>query len=97
MAVIYQTTLTPTKLELLSGWLPAQPWYAGEDRPELAKAGGFRLDDPAGEVGIAGAWSQDPPRTGTEAAGLAARSPQAGQNGSPGPEYVNPAGDPRAS
>jgi hypothetical protein len=52
VAVIYQTTLTPTKLELLSAWLPAQAWYAGADRPELAKAGGFRLDDPAGEVGI---------------------------------------------
>ena len=52
MAVIHQTTLTPTKLELLSSWLPAQPWYAGGAGAELARAGGFRLDDPAGEVGI---------------------------------------------
>jgi hypothetical protein len=53
MAEIHQTTLTPTKLELLASWLPAQPWYSGTGRePELAKAGGFRLDDPAGEVGI---------------------------------------------
>jgi hypothetical protein len=53
MAVIHDTTMTPGKLELLAAWLPAQPWYAGTGRgPELAKAGGFRLDDPAGEVGI---------------------------------------------
>ncbi|MBE3012006.1 1,4-alpha-glucan branching protein [Microbispora sp. NEAU-D428] len=52
MAVIHRTTLTPSKLELLTTWLPVQPWYEGEGRPELAKAGGFRLDDPQGEVGI---------------------------------------------
>ncbi|MEU0489037.1 1,4-alpha-glucan branching protein [Nocardiopsis sp. NPDC006139] len=51
MAVVHRTTMTPTKLELLQAWLPAQPWYAGE-RPDPAKAGGFRLDDPQGEVGI---------------------------------------------
>ncbi|MGQ4271429.1 maltokinase N-terminal cap-like domain-containing protein [Nocardiopsis changdeensis] len=51
MAVVHRTTMTPTKLELLQTWLPAQPWYAGE-RPDPAKAGGFRLDDPQGEVGI---------------------------------------------
>jgi Maltokinase N-terminal cap domain len=44
--------MTPTKLELLSSWFPAQPWYTGEPGAELARAGGFRLDDPAGEVGI---------------------------------------------
>lgn len=53
MAVIHKTTLTPGKLELLAAWLPSQPWYEGGDRhPELARAGGFRLDDPRGEVGI---------------------------------------------
>jgi Maltokinase N-terminal cap domain len=53
MAVIHHTTLTPGKLELLAAWLPAQPWYArAEPRAQLAKAGGFRLDDPEGEVGI---------------------------------------------
>jgi Maltokinase N-terminal cap domain len=49
---MHQTTLAPGKLELLSSWLPAQPWYAGGDRPDLARAGGFRLDDPGGEVGL---------------------------------------------
>jgi hypothetical protein len=53
MAIIYKTTVIPSKLELLTAWLPAQPWYLDRGRaPELAKAGGFRLDDPAGEVGI---------------------------------------------
>ncbi|QKW39146.1 1,4-alpha-glucan branching protein [Actinomadura sp. NAK00032] len=53
MAVIYETTMTPGKLELLTAWLPTQPWYAGPGpAPRLAKAGGFRLDDPDGEVGM---------------------------------------------
>jgi Maltokinase N-terminal cap domain len=53
MAVIHHTTLTPGKLELLSAWLPTQPWYRDTGRaPELDRAGGFRLDDPDGAVGI---------------------------------------------
>ncbi|MEH0448652.1 MULTISPECIES: maltokinase N-terminal cap-like domain-containing protein [unclassified Streptomyces] len=54
MAVIHHTVLKPTKLELLTSWLPTRPWYVGGAgrRPEPAKAGGFRLDDPQGEVGI---------------------------------------------
>ena len=53
MAIIHRTTLKPTKLELLTSWLPTRPWYQGDaDQPGLVKAGGFRLDDPEGEVGI---------------------------------------------
>jgi hypothetical protein len=52
VATIHHTTLTPSKLELLTRWLPLQPWYRGARSPVLAKAGGFRLDDPDGEVGI---------------------------------------------
>ncbi|GAA1217944.1 hypothetical protein GCM10009665_04790 [Kitasatospora nipponensis] len=53
MATIQNTTVTPTKLELLTEWLPAQPWYvAHAGAPDLVKGGGFRLDDPRGEVGI---------------------------------------------
>jgi hypothetical protein len=53
MAIIHRTTLTPTKLELLTAWLPGRPWYrGGAGEPRLARAGGFRLDDPAGEVGV---------------------------------------------
>jgi hypothetical protein len=51
MSVIHKTTLSPGKLELLTPWLPAQTWYEGR-RPTLVKAGGFRLDDPAGVVGL---------------------------------------------
>lgn len=50
MAVIHNTTMRPTKLELLTRWLPEQPWYAGTG--ELSRLGGFRLDDPRGEVGL---------------------------------------------
>ncbi|CAL9521457.1 hypothetical protein SUDANB145_03825 [Streptomyces sp. enrichment culture] len=53
MAIIHRTVLKPTKLELLGSWLPSRPWYrGGAGEPELAKAGGFRLDDPQGAVGI---------------------------------------------
>jgi hypothetical protein len=53
MAIIHRTTVKPTKLELLTAWLPTRPWYTGgPGEPVLAKAGGFRLDDPEGEVGI---------------------------------------------
>lgn len=53
MAELHRTTMTPTKLELLAQWLPLQPWYDGRDAgPQLTRVGGFRLDDPDGEVGI---------------------------------------------
>jgi hypothetical protein len=53
MATIHRTTMAPTKLELLTEWLPRQPWYRPTGgAPALTRAGGFRLDDPAGEVGI---------------------------------------------
>ncbi|MGW1162223.1 maltokinase N-terminal cap-like domain-containing protein [Streptomyces sp. NPDC002513] len=53
MAIIHHTTMVPTKLELLTPWLPDQPWYRGSGgEPVLSRTGGFRLDDPEGEVGI---------------------------------------------
>jgi hypothetical protein len=54
MATIHTgTTMAPEKLELLADWLPRQPWYRDTGAPPtLTRAGGFRLDDPAGEVGI---------------------------------------------
>lgn len=52
MAVIHHNaTMRPSMRDLLTRWLPEQPWYHGAvDR--LVPAGGFRLDDPDGEVGI---------------------------------------------
>ncbi|WP_406146259.1 maltokinase N-terminal cap-like domain-containing protein [Streptomyces sp. NBC_01012] len=53
MAFVHRTTMTPTKLKLLSDWLPKQSWFVGDPKAtELVKAGGFRLDDPEGAVGI---------------------------------------------
>ena len=52
MAIIHQTAMAPTKLELLASWLPGRPWYLGDHVPLLTKAGGFRLDDPEGKVGL---------------------------------------------
>ncbi len=52
MAVIHHGAgMRPSKLELLARWLPDQPWFQGP-ADQLTRAGGFRLDDPAGQVGI---------------------------------------------
>ena len=50
MGLMHLTTMTPSKLELLAAWLPSQPWFVG-DANSLVSLSGFRLDDPAGEVG----------------------------------------------
>jgi hypothetical protein len=52
MALLHHATLTPTKPELLAAWIPTQPWGAG--LPALTPIGGYRLDDPDGEVGMEG-------------------------------------------
>jgi hypothetical protein len=52
MALVYDATLRPTKLELLTGWIAAQPWAAGIDVSVLERVASYRFDDPAGEVGI---------------------------------------------
>ena len=40
MAEIHHTTLVPSKLELLTSWLPQQRWYAAKGRtPVLRKLG----------------------------------------------------------
>lgn len=44
-------TLSPTKLEALSAWLPGQEWFAG-DASDLEITGRFRFVDPDGEVGV---------------------------------------------
>ncbi len=52
MSEIFATTMDPTKHQLIAAWLPRQDWFAGEHQPKLRTLGGFRLDDPAGEVGM---------------------------------------------
>ena len=52
MALLHDATITPGKVELIETWLPGQPWASG--LPQLDRIGGFRIDDPAGEVGIEG-------------------------------------------
>ncbi|RKS73766.1 hypothetical protein CLV35_2257 [Motilibacter peucedani] len=52
MALIHRATLVPTKLELLTAWLPTRPWWTGSGTPELEQVGAYRFDDPAGEVGV---------------------------------------------
>lgn len=54
MAIIHSgATITPGKVELLAGWIGGQRWYAGKGHsPKLRRLTSWRLDDPAGEVGI---------------------------------------------
>jgi maltokinase-like protein len=51
MALLHKATVSPTKLELLTGWLPSRPWFTGSS-DGLQRAGSFRFDDPADAVGI---------------------------------------------
>ncbi|WP_432574806.1 maltokinase N-terminal cap-like domain-containing protein [Kineococcus sp. SYSU DK005] len=58
MAVIHQAQLTPSKLETIAAWLPAQPWCPpGATGPsgaagDLEHVGAYRFDDPDGRVGV---------------------------------------------
>jgi len=49
MALIHQATLRPTKIELLTDWLPGRSWSTGSVFRQL---GAYRFDDPLGAVGI---------------------------------------------
>ncbi len=49
---MHRATLRPTKLELLSAWLPGRPWFRGEGGADVQRVAGYRFDDPAGDVGI---------------------------------------------
>jgi hypothetical protein len=52
MALLYRADLVPSKLELVAGWAPKQPWFAGDKGAPLATVASFRFDDPDGQVGI---------------------------------------------
>lgn len=49
MAIVHRATVSPSKQEIATAWLAAQPW-----RPEgqVEILGSYRFDDPAGEVGV---------------------------------------------
>ncbi|MDY7099731.1 MAG: hypothetical protein S0880_00955 [Actinomycetota bacterium] len=51
MALLHAATLSPSKLELISAWLPSRPW-APANAADVELVGAYRLDDPEGEVGI---------------------------------------------
>jgi hypothetical protein len=53
MAIVYpNATLTPSKKELMLGWLPSRSWHDGNEGRTIT--GSFRFDDPEGEVGCEG-------------------------------------------
>ncbi|MBF6671258.1 1,4-alpha-glucan branching protein [Glutamicibacter sp. FBE19] len=52
MGIVYNTSMSPSKNELVSAWLPKQEFYTGKGTPKLQHIGGFRLEDPEGQVGV---------------------------------------------
>lgn len=52
MALLHRAELHPTKLELLSAWLPGRHWYQGLNGADIVRVASYRFDDPAGAVGI---------------------------------------------
>jgi hypothetical protein len=52
MATLYAAELRPTKIELLSRWVPTQTWAESVDVSTLEPLGAYRFDDPDGEVGV---------------------------------------------
>ncbi|CAM3645772.1 maltokinase N-terminal cap-like domain-containing protein [Nocardioides zeicaulis] len=51
MGIVHRgASLSPTKQEIVEGWLPTRGWAQG--RTVAEKVGEYRLDDPAGEVGV---------------------------------------------
>ncbi|MGO1539828.1 MAG: CG0192-related protein [Leucobacter sp.] len=51
MALIYATTLSPTKPEMIAEWLPRQPWFTG-NATRIDPIAAYRFDDPDGDVGM---------------------------------------------
>ena len=50
MGIVHKATLSPSKQELVESWLPTRSWADGLRIAE--KVAEYRLDDPAGEVGV---------------------------------------------
>ncbi len=52
MALLHKAEIRPSKLELLSGWLPTRSWFPTSSGAEVSRVAAARFDDPAGAVGI---------------------------------------------
>src|SRR6478609_8219607 len=52
MALLHNASLSPSKPDLLTGWVPGQPWFEGDRSTRVKIVGSFRFDDPEGRVGI---------------------------------------------
>jgi len=53
MALLHHAQLVPSKLDLVAGWITAQPFGPADADPSSAeRIASFRFDDPAGKVGI---------------------------------------------
>lgn len=52
MALLHRAEINPSKLDLLTVWLPTRPWYPGPGSGDLERVAAYRFDDPAGAVGI---------------------------------------------
>ncbi len=50
MALLHEATISPRKDELIGPWLRTRSWWDGVD--ERGPVASFRLDDPAGQVGM---------------------------------------------
>lgn len=50
MALLHEATISPRKDELVGPWLATRTWWDGETA--RGPVGSFRLDDPAGQVGM---------------------------------------------
>jgi len=51
MGIFHRATITPTKHELITAWLPTQPWGPSHGTP-VEPIGSFRFDDPDNRVGM---------------------------------------------
>ena len=51
MALFHRATITPTKAELIEGWVHTQPWGPAAGTP-IDVIGAYRFDDPDGKVGM---------------------------------------------
>lgn len=51
MGVFHRATITPTKAEVITDWIPSQPWGPPTDAP-VEVIGAYRFDDPDNRVGM---------------------------------------------